>query len=865
MIKLFSFFLAVLIPGASSAAEMSYSNTLKPFINSYCIKCHGPSKQKSNLRLDNLPFTLKDLANVEHWQSVLDELNQGNMPPENAKHPEVEEFSSVLDFLMDSLEKSKKNLYGKGKGTLMRRLNKRDYSNSVFDLTGVKIPEDSLPQDPKGASFDTDGSNLFMSSYHFFQYQSLAKKAIRDAIHFENKPEVRRIVFHPVAGLDLVPLKFKNGVASKTLQNYQSNLKAFLKKFKIPLKDALSMKDQNVKKKSGANTNAKTVKVPEGLMHNVIISPWAFFTKNNQKGNGMIERLLMSLNGMVDKGSQLSTGMYKFSITCGYGNMDPSDKAFIAIGTGNARKKSFSTVEKYDFVELKAKSKKPQEIVLEYYIDMNNDIGLKTDSIFHIKSLFQNPIEMTPDMKKNNGMNNFPFISISRIEVSGPHYKEWPPASHKKIFPTRQGNLSETTYIRKIITSFAKKAFRSSPPTDKYLKSLMAIYQERRDEGESMEKAIEEPLSIILASPSFIYIAEENTDNKLGYISQEELAIRLAYFLWSSPPDERLLKLAHSNKLKDPKVLRSEVRRLILDKRSFKFSTGFVEQWLDVNEIAQRDVPVPRKFSPVFKKAVKASMAKEPIHFFDTIMRTNYSLSNFIDSEFVVVDNVLANYYGLSAPGKVGFSKVKLPRNSPRGGLVGQGAFHLIGSDGVHTKPILRGAFVLSKIIGKPTPPPPENIDMIDADLVGRETAKELIALHTSKAQCASCHRKIDPLGWGLENFSAISKWRTVEPLKKLSVRDIRAKGSLAVETSGHMPNGNKYKGLEEFKKQLMGYKHQFSEALIEDLVSYALGKRIGVADEKLVKILVSRAKANDYKLASIISDIACSKTFRIK
>ena len=860
MIKPISFIFFFSLATMSIASEKAYNSILKPFLKNYCIECHGTKKFEADLRLDTMKFDLSDFDSVQQWQYVLDELNLSNMPPKKAKQPPVKEMANTIEFLMHSLERAKKNLLGKDKAIVMRRLNKRDYANSIYNLTGIKVDETTLPDDPQSDTFDTDGANLFMSPFHFQQYQEVAKIAIRDAIDFSPRPKINSVEFYPVAGADISPHSYNSRAVAKIKEN-QKKLKTFLKHVKVPMNQVLTNHKVLMAGKRGAKANM--AKVDNELLDHVLISPWGINVKSL---NGLANRHLLSMAKMFSqKGADILPGTYRFEVTCGYGNMKKGDKAFISIGNDGGKETGLQAVEEYNFVEVTAPLNKPQKIILETHIDLSKKNSSQDGRIYHIKPLFQNNPKITMGMqKKFKEKLDIPFIMISKVVISGPHHKEWPKASHKKIFPKEKGNTSEDIYMKNVITEFTKKAFRNNPVSSSYLTKLFKLYKDERERGKKLEEAIETPLSVVLASPGFLYMAEENKDNKKGYISDEELAIRLSYFLWSAPPDETLMKLAKSKKLRDPKTYRSQVVRLIKDQRSSNFSKGFVEQWLQTGQVGERDIPLAvrlQKFSSIIQK----NMAKEPIHFFDYIMRSNLSMKNFIDSDFVVVDNNLASYYELPAPSKSGFWPVKLPKESPRGGLVGQGAFHLIGSDGEHTKPILRGAFVLKHIIGKPTPEPPPNVEMIDVDSRGKKTAKDLINLHKEKPQCRSCHQKIDPLGWGLENFSAISQWRTLQDLKEMPKDERRKLGDLSVDTAGQMPNGSKYKGLEEFKAKLMTYKHDFARSLTENLYSYALGKRITFADERTIQNILLKTKNREYRLGDIILEIVSSKEFKIK
>lgn len=783
---------------ALTAAGSDFSTKIKPFLNKYCTECHGEKKQKSGLRLDTLSTKLDNLDTAEEWQHVLDELNGATMPPEDEAQPSKEELSTVLESLTFEIEKAKKSLYGKDRNIVMRRLNRRDYINTVFDLTGIRVNKHSVPEDGKSAEFDTNGKGLFMSSYQFEKYLDLGKSIIDQAVHTGNKPK---------------PLKVSLELESRRNKGVENSIKKTQQRLK-----ANGNKNRNLEKDLEAYNYYKTVSATK---KSSVLSPYfctsgarSFFT---DLGFGVFRK-------------NFKPGLYRFEITVGHGDMKPGDRAMFNLDLNYKYKTEIDIPEYY---EVTSTYQKPQKIVIETY--------LNKESSFKI----------IPKISRSG--KNMPFIAIDKVEVSGPHYKEWPPISHKKIFPAPKGDSPEDEYIAKVINSFALKAFKYRKPTETFLDTLNALYNANRTAGMPMEKAIQEPLAVILSSPKFLYMVEGSQESK--NIRDWELASRLSYFLWSSRPDNQLFQLAKEGKLNRPEVLKAQVQRMLKDKKSLAMSKGFVPQWLHLHKLDEVDVH--KKRFPRFDNIVERSMKMESVHFFHTIATRNLSTTNFIDSKFVTINNVLSDYYGLPSTGQDGFTTVKIPENSGRGGLLGQGAVLVMTGNGIRTSPVLRGAFVMSKILGMPSPEPPPNVPQLESDKTKGLSIRDALKVHQEQPQCSSCHKRIDPLGFGLENFDAAGAWHDKKFIGK--------KKTIPFDTKGKLPNGKTYMNVHDMKKLLMDHKDNFTKSLIESLMGYAYGREIGFADAKLIDELLEKTKANGYRLGDLIVDIVSTPEFRQK
>jgi hypothetical protein len=773
-------FLILLSLSFSLSAAESFGQKIKPFINKYCVDCHGPKKQKSNLRLDTLSTELNDLKTASEWQTVLDEMNNAAMPPEDENQPSLQELSSAIEALTYSLEDAKKKLHGKDRKIVMRRLNQREYINTIEELTGVKLKEEKVLEDEQVSGFDTNGKSLIMSAYQLEHYMSLGKHILDLAI-FTEKPKLM--------SKDILSINRHNLLLERQLKNYETKAK-----------DKTEIKAL----KNYLNT--------AGTKDHIFLSP---FLENGKLGN-TLKKCKVYFPSI--RGVPMTPGYYKYTLTLGAGGTKPGDRVMVhVLPHSNDRSKQ----EIYSLFEITNPYQKPQKIEFEVYL---------TD---------KRMLSIEPKIHRSG--KNLPFLAIKNIHIEGPIYSQWPPVSHQKIFPFAQDKMSEKLYAEKVIRTFAAKAFKGRTASDNYFKTLMQIYHTNRENGASLEDALKEPLAVILSSPKFLYTIEEKTKS----LPSRLFAERLASFIWSSRPDKELYAMA--NNLSSPKVLQAQITRMLKDPKGLNLAKGFVPQWLTFNKLDIVDVD--RKTHPKYNDHVKKSVRLEPIHFFHTIAQNNLSLENFIDSDFVVADNVMKQFYGLPSNGKDDFEPVKIDSKSGRGGLLGQAATLIMTGNGVRSSPVMRGEFVIAKMLGMHSPEPPPNVPQLKTGRKSTSVRKALDA-HKAQAQCSACHKRIDPAGYGLEVFDASGILRSHKE---------------NIDTIGQLPDSAKYKDLFEMKQLLLKRKDSFAKSFIENLMSYAYGRTIGFADAKTVDSIAKNSKRKNYKLAEIIARIVYSKEFRMK
>ncbi|NNM30825.1 MAG: DUF1592 domain-containing protein, partial [Akkermansiaceae bacterium] len=450
-----------------------------------------------------------------------------------------------------------------------------------------------------------------------------------------------------------------------------------------------------------------------------------------------------------------------------------------------------------------------------------------------------------------------PAIWIDWVELEGPHGASPSGSDRDDSWLTDATGPDDFTRARTILQQFAFKAFRGVEAEDDFLDRLVSIYESRRDAGDSFEGAIELPLGIILASPGFLYLNEPNDADDRRELTGRELAVRLAYFLWSSPPDQELLELASRGELSNPDILRSQVDRLIADSRSDEFVSGFLHQWLDMERLDffQFDTNLYRDFD----ESTRSAARQEVYHSFAHLLRNPEGgrLGQLLKSDTVFINGLLATYYGIDGVTGDEFQQVALPADSPRGGLLGMAAIHAMGSDGIESSPVERGAWVLRHLLNDPPPPAPPNVPQLSRLADKPLTTRQKLAAHMEEAQCASCHRKIDPIGFGLENFDAAGKWRIEEHHNK------RIKWK--IDPSGAFHNGPEFADYFEMRDLIADREEDFARGLTEHLISYGLGRPFGFTDEDLADEIVKVAKAENYSVSAFIQALVQSEPFHRK
>lgn len=456
-----------------------------------------------------------------------------------------------------------------------------------------------------------------------------------------------------------------------------------------------------------------------------------------------------------------------------------------------------------------------------------------------------------------------PGLEVQWVEVDGPlaHKRPMTPAAR---LIAGLGDLSPTpAEAQRVVSQFATCAFRR-PITDEELTPIHDLVASRLEAGYAFRDAVRLGLQAVLCSPQFLLLEEQP-----GPLDAYALASRLSYFLWSSMPDERLLELAATSKLHEPDVLRREVERMLGDAKAERFTEDFVGQWLDLRLI-DFTTPDMRRYRK-FDELLKTSMVKETLLFFKEMLDHDLSVVNFVDSDFTFLNESLARHYGISGvQGYEQMRKVSLPEGSHRGGVLTHASVLKVTANGTDTSPVVRGAWVLRKILGQPPPPPPQNVPALEPDIRGATTIRQRLGQHRQMATCAGCHAKIDPVGFALENFDVIGGWRefyqVVEPvIVDGQARGIKVQKGPPIEPADTLSNGKTFTSVDDFKRLLCEDGSQIARAVTEQLVAYATGGSVDLGDRADIDQIVTSTRDGNYGLRSLIHAIVQSPTFQNK
>ncbi|MBC8242766.1 MAG: DUF1592 domain-containing protein, partial [Verrucomicrobia bacterium] len=795
---------------------------LAPFLETYCIRCHGPEKQKGQVRFDRAAWRVRKGDEAQRWQDALDQLNGGDMPPEQEKQPSNEELAGVLDALTKAVLEARKRLSDHGGETKMRRLNPREYSASIRDLFGFGVPLVDVPEDDGIATFDTVGAEQFFTSAHFEKYLELGKKIAMESFRFNYSPR-REVTTTRAQPEERVTGRMREKLADL-------DRKMALKKKGATWKE-MGFKDQGEMEIIFSQWDSRA-EVPRRYLQYPLVDSGVY---------------ICDVAKWVSTAKHIDIrGEYVFRIHGGIqGEPDPLRRIV----------RLWDNHRILGTVELQGTPERPQSVEMR----VRQAVGQTQLSVRvreNVPEVTINSMRGYVNQVQGPGERTDPraAVWVDWLEIEGPYYPEQRPKLEEILYPgkpTGKGSpyIWDDSKMAELIEKFATEAFRRRKPEPEYIAGLHDIFKQRRAAGMNHRDAMVEVMGIILASPGFLFLQEDAPADD-AKPSNRELAVRLSYFLWSCPPDEEL----YAADLADPATYAGQVDRLLADPKAQAFRDGFVGQWAEFDRYDAITIDTRKHFR--FNEGVRHDAKQEVRELFGALIKDNLSVSNLIDSDFAMLNAALANHYGLDFPATqdAAFRKVVLPADSPRGGLMTQTAFLVTGSNGERSSPVIRGALIMEKLLhDKPAPPPP-NVPELGAASDKPKTNREMVELHQRQAVCASCHKKMDVIGFGLENFDPTGRWRETERV---------ANRNVPIAPGGTLPDGATFADVRELKKTLLAQKDALAKELLESMLAYALGRTIEFSDAEEVAVMLAKLKADDYRVRSMIREIALSPLFR--
>ena len=858
-------------PTFADAPKAVMDEKHRAFFKDYCTECHGAEKQKGKVRLDDVSFTLDTLERADLWQKVLSQINAREMPPEDAKQPDEKAKADFLDALSHTLVAARKAIGDQGRVGVLRRLNRREYINTLRELFGIETDAEGLPDDKGTGAFDTMGSGLFMSSNQLERYLAVARNVASSAIAemrlVKNPPERKSV---------------RTEAETESLKRWSAAVVSHQETF-MALRKWKQEGEKPDKLPRGFATvkDAKTALTaqPDSSYHYAarmlampMASTGAYLSFTYYTGGLNLPQIFIPPDAPL--------GKYTLRVRTATADQ-PTVPRFIELiyWEGGDRYKP-NTVEAK---EVRAPLAKPE--IIEFTVHITPD----SPRYFLIREKQFNDKEADHSRHLNevftgNGIGIRPTIWVDWTEWDGPIPDETIAQRRLALLGADEPNGDDPAVVRAIIERFATRAFRGVTPKPSFIEKLVAVQQTRRKAGDDFMASLIEPLAVTLASPRFLYLNEPlvaKTDAAAAKesapagrkLSDLELASRLSYFLWAAPPDEALIAAAKSGALRKPDDLAAQVDRMIADARSLNFATGFTHQWLSVDrlDLFQFDF---RNF-PKFDESTRGASRGEVYHTFRTLLTENLDARKLLKSDFVVINSVLADYYGIAADEKkrpitgMDFRKVTLLKDSPRGGLMGMACILAMGSNGVSTSPVERGAWVMRKLVNDPPPPAPANVPQLSRLAEQKLNARERLAAHQEQAQCMQCHRRIDPIGYGLENFDAAGLWREVDTFKPGEFLRRNSEGKFAnatypIDPSGAFHRGPSFKNYFELRDLVAARGDDFLRGMIENLFEYALGRKLSFLDVDTINELVAAAK-KDGGLKSIVQRLVATEEFQMR
>ena len=783
------------------------------FMETYCIRCHGPKKQKGGVRFDDLESSISNPAIAQRWQDVLDVLNVGEMPPEDVKQPSKHDLTEIIDHLSQGMIDSRNQLADTGGRPTIRRINKREYKIIMKELLGQEVDLKEFPDDDLVDGFDTVGGALTMSSLHLNKFLTTSQQLLTSLEpHDEAVKTQTKSLTYKVKKNDLRELyqqqanEFQAKIDRGEKKHPDMNAKEI---FELKPRDRADYPERLKVQKHYAEfkTDDKGFNLYAGVKNSAI----KYNLTSYPEGDYILRLNVSNIGEISEYGNNL-----RFTTKI-------KDRNKI----------------KHIYQHVPGAYGEKQALEIHFTLDHKICSEYNLQTLTHDAAIRKVELPLT-------GVALYSGELIGPLNQSRDHFAEI-------FFKGTQDNSD--TYAQEIITRFAKRAYRNQAADESFLKQVFELYQDKQAQGHDFISSIKTSLSLILSSPRFIYSVEQSGE-KTAALNELELVNRLARFLWSSTPDQELYDLADQKLLYQE--LSQQIDRMLASPKADAFYENFISQWLELDRLDGVSF-----INVDFNDLVRKSAKREPIEFFKLLVKQNLSLSNCLDSDFAVINSSMAKYYGIPGVDGMQFRQVPLEADSIRGGLVTQAAILGLNSDGELGNPFYRGAFAVRKLLNSPPPMPPPNVPLLQHDESTIST-RELIKIHTEQATCASCHRRFDSIGMALENFDASGLWREQETIgTKDKKGTIKNPLFFDIDTHGVMPNGGaSFKDFFEMKKLLGTHSDLFVSGLAEALMLYGAGRTTSFTDHQLLEELVSESRDHNYNARDFIKSFILSKAF---
>ena len=799
------------------------TKSVEQFLGRYCSECHDADAHKGDRVFDKFALPLKTLPKVIEAREIIDQLTLRDMPPKKATQPTDDERLMAIRSLRDGTAAAETSLQGTGSRTVLRRLSNREYENTLATLFGRRIDTLGLtadfPKEKTARHLDTIGQSLVTSGFLVDQYFLSANRLVETRLGKPaTAPKTWRFNSHFVQYEELQG-------SHKSAFNFR-----YLNLYEQP----------NTDTRQGGYGHIEDFKqgVPVSGLYDLEVEATAMHRDTHYDP---------AIFG-IDLSEPFILGVVPGDVTKGHIHYPQAIEPLLASSVVPD-----NTPTRLKFRVWLEAGQTPR------FIFPNGPYESRASVITinkRYKDEFKGPIGSS-GVGRDNILKEgkLPHIRISEIVLQGPVSEPSGGAEEVAVFGS--DGFQPDRALEQLFT-FAAKAYRR-PLQDTDRAPIRRMVAQRLAEKASPRQAALDALKLILCSPSFLYLSEVTPESERR-LRPHDLATRLAYALWASPPDEALSASAVSGKLTSDAELKKEIDRLLADERVNGFVHGFLDSWLNLRDLG--GMPPPRETNRAYyAEDLPASMKTEVRLFFRDMLKENRPVNQFLHADHSFIDKKLAKLYDLPEQKTLrladGFQKVTLKENPRRGGLLGMAAVLTVSANGVETSPVTRGAWVSENILGVKPPPPPDTVPAIEPDVSGTTTIRERLAKHSIDRACAECHRKIDPLGFSLEAFDAVGRWRSTYPKPK--------KGAAPkIDTTGEFASGKTYQDFAGFRDILHDNREdQFTHHLIRSLLAYSTGRLMEPADEFAVDRIHEKVKQQGFGMRSLVVECLTSDLFR--
>lgn len=829
----------------------SFDESVRPFLAKRCSTCHNARLKTGGLALESFQTPASVTRERAVWERILQKLQTGQMPPPDAPRPDPAEVQAVTRWIEREFDRSDRSASTDPGRVTARRLNRAEYNNTIRDLVGVDFrPAEDFPQDDSGYGFDNIGDVLSLSPVLMEKYLAAADKVARTAV-FGPEPMKPTLERCPTSGRRGAP-------STQALFEYD--------------RTGLSL----------PNASHATHRFPVDGEYFVR----AVLSGDRPAGSEPLEIALWVDGRQVQARPLDAAGLASFAAD--RQDLSGNRVEFRTRFAAGEHWLAVSILHLYEGLPASYGGPNPSKRPPPPPRDFSRFLQPPPNATPEQLAAFQRRLERFGARRRQPAPAN--NARVGSLEIGGPYAqaKGPSPESTAKIYTCGHPHGGHhASCARKIIHDFARRAFRR-PVSAQEVSDTLRLYSVARRQGGSFDEGICVALQGILVSPHFLFRIEKDlpatagdrpptakagsrrdgspiglasgrsivggrpssTPAPLQPVSQYELASRLSYFLWSSMPDDDLLGCADRGILRKPEVLGAQVRRMLKDPRARALVENFGGQWLELRKL--ESVKPDRRRFPEFDDYLRMSMRRETELFLENIVRQDRSILDLIDGDYTFLNERLAKLYDL--PGVKGpwFRKVSLA-GTHRGGVVTQASVLTVSSYPNRTSPVLCGKWVLANLLNAPPPPPPPGVANLDETRIGETaTLRQQLEAHRTNPTCASCHARMDPLGFALENFDAIGQWRTED-------------GKFPVDSAGSLPDGRAVQGPDGLKAVLKSDRDAFTRCVTGKLLTYALGRGLEPYDQPAVRTIAERVAADEYRFSRLVLEIANSLPFQMR